>query len=204
MSRDDLASVLDYILNKADDAEFEVIQKACERRRADRSRYAGLGGFNPGALAGRMADSVNEGLQASMGSIRGTVLQLVEGIIRENAPEASEEQVQALLAHYVPSSSPGESAGRGIVDEDARVAEAADAGGLPPEALAVMLEEFLEYTLGAMLPSRQKELWDELPGWPEKYWASFPPALKSLVKARAEGRLDDDRFWKAALGALGL
>lgn len=198
MAKEELGAVLDYILNKADEAEFDVIVKACERRRQDIGRYAKLGGMSPGALAGQMADTVNQGLSVSMDSIRQTVRGFVVDLIRQEAPEASEEDIAKLLEHYLPDreTEASQSGSPGLVD--------VDAARLPPEAMAVMAEEFLSYSLGGMPPSQQKELWDALPDWQDKYWESFAPALKALIKARIEGRLDDDQFWKAALTTLGL
>ncbi|TFG82318.1 MAG: hypothetical protein E4H20_07895 [Spirochaetales bacterium] len=198
MGRVELESVLDYILNRADQAELAVIAKACERRNSDRGRYAELGGLNPGALADHMAASVNDGLAASMDSIRNTVRGFVENLIRENAPDATEDDIEALLRHFVPEhGAPG-----GVASEGSARTE--DVPGLPPEAIAVMLQEFLDFSLGAMLPSKQKELWDSMPNWQEQYWEAFSPELKAFVKARLEGRMDDDAFWKASLSLLGL
>ncbi len=192
MAVPELSEVLDYILNRSSQAEFEVIVKACERRRADLGRFAGLGGINPGALAGRMAESLNQGVADSMDRIRDTVRQFVEDLIRENAPEATDRDVAALVDHYLPDRSAGE--------EDQGTPDS----GLPPEALAKMAEEFVDYSLGRMVPSAQKELWDSLPSWQERYWESFPPALRAFIKARLEGRMGDDEFWTAALSLLGL
>ncbi len=198
MAKEELGGILDYILNKADEAEFEVIVKACERRRQDIGRYAKLGGMSPGALAGQLADTVNQGLSVSMDGIRQTVRGFVVDLIRQEAPEASEAEIAKLLEHYLPErgAQPSQPGAPGLVD--------VDAARLPPEAVAVMAEEFLSYSLGGMPPSQQKELWDSLPDWQDKYWESFAPALKALIKARIEGRLDDDQFWKAALTTLGL
>lgn len=195
MAKGELEAVLDFILNRASAAEFEVLTKACERRRRDLGKYAGLGGMNPGALAERMASSLTEGMDKTMDGLRGTVRGLVERIIRQNAPEATEEQVDALIEHYVPDPSQRP---RGQAGDEALESE------LPPEALMLMLRDFTDYSLGLMPPSRQKELWDNVPSWQEKYWEAFPPSLKSFVKARLEGRLDEEEFWKAVLSVLNL
>ncbi len=206
MARDELAGVLDFILNRAEPAELEVLIKALERRKRDQGKYAGLGGMNPGALADKMGKSVNQGVLDSMDSMRATVRTFVEGIIRQNAPEASEEEVAALLDHYAGRTAmsameaDAEKRSRGIVDEDERKQK----GALPPDALAMMLRDFTEYSLGLMAPSKQKELWDWMPRWQDMYWDSFPAPLKNLVKARLEGRMEEQEFWKAALSILGL
>lgn len=195
-----LSAVLDFILNKAETAEFEVILKACERRRKDIGRYAGLGGMNPGMMADRMAASINEGVSSSIESLRDTVRSYVERIIREQAPEAGDAEVEALLRHYLPDPpAPTKSSelGTGLYNDDVP-------GQLPSDALVMMVRDFTDYSLGLMPPSKQKELWDWMPDWQDKYWSAFPPEMKAFVKARLEGRLADDDFWGATLGFLGL
>ena len=102
MSRKELSSVLDYILNKADAKEFEVIAKACQRRGRDMKAFESLGGEGPGAMARRMAGELKKGVGATMESVRGTVRGFVKDIIRKNAPEITEEQLAALLEEYAP------------------------------------------------------------------------------------------------------
>lgn len=195
-----LQAVLDFILNRAEPAEFEVILKACERRRQDMGRYARLGGMNPSMMAERMAATINEGVASSVESLRGTVRSYVERIIREHAPQAGDEEVAALLRHYLPDPAArkkGVEDGGGSYDED----RAAD---LPPDALLLMIRDFLAYSQGLMPPSRQKELWDWMADWQDRYWSAFPPEIKAFIKARLEERLEELDFWGAVLGFLKL
>lgn len=192
--------VLDFILNRAEPAEFEVILKACERRRQDMGRYARLGGMNPANMADKMAASLNEGVASSIESLRETVRSYVERIIREKAPDAGDDEVAALLRHYLPdppttANPPGGATG---LHDDGKT------GQLPAEALLMMIRDFTDYSLGFMPPSRQKELWDWIEEWQGKYWSAFPPEIKAFVKARLEGKLEDEDFWGATLGYLGL
>jgi hypothetical protein len=205
----DLPAVLDFILNRAQPAELEVIAKALERRRQDAGRYEGLGGLNPAAMAERMAGSINQGIEGSMDSLRRTVRNYVEDIIRRQAPEASDDEVAALLDHYVGQAEAavlGQAGGApdggapGLVDYDGGNVTS----GLPPDAVMLMVRDFADYSLGLMPPSRQKELWDWMPRWQDKYWTSFDPQLKSLLKARLENRLAEDAFWQAVFSILGL
>jgi hypothetical protein len=189
MSRKELQFILDYILNKADEAEFEVIAKACERRGRDFKAFASLGGEGPGAMAKRMASELEKGVGATMESVRGTVRGFVADIIRKNAPEISEEQLAALLDEYAPS--PGTERKR-------------EASPIPPEALLGMITSFVDYSRGAMPPSRQRELWESSSRWQDEYWAAFPAEVKALVKAYIEGQLDDETFGTAVLSLLGL
>jgi hypothetical protein len=229
-----LHSVLDYILNRASPAEFEVIIKACERRRKDIGQYTRLGGMNPNTFATQLAASVNAGVDASLGSLRGTVRSYVERLIREHAPQAGEAEIAALLDYYVPDRGAAESqqvrgaagdrstgdraaraaAGDRSAGDRAARAAAGDrstgdratraAAGLPPPAVVMMVRDFMDFSLGSMLPSRQQELWEWMHDWKERYWSAFAPEIRTLVKARLEDRLDDERFWKALLSFLGL
>lgn len=198
MARDELTNVLDYILNRAGPGEFEAVVKACERRRRDQGRFAGLGGLNPGALASRMAASVQEGVDESVERLRGTVRDYVARIVRQREPGASDEQIEALLDSCLPDRRPGADGGSGWAPGDG------SDSGLPPEALAAMVRDFCDFSLGAMPPSKQKELWDNLPDWKDLYWKTFPPSVKAFVKAYLEGRMDDEEFWSAVLSVLGL
>jgi hypothetical protein len=198
MSRKELEFILDYILNKAEAAEFEVIAKACERRARDIKAFESLGGEGPAAMARRMAGELQQNVGATMESVRGTVRGFVEDIVRKNAPEISEEQLSALLEEYAPKS--------GASPKGGRRGEARGKAGspLPPEALLGMATSFVEYSRGAMPPSRQRELWESSPRWQDEYWAAFPAEIKSLVKAYIEERIDADRFGAAILSVLGL
>ena len=195
MSKSELQAVVDYILSKASPGEFEVVVKACERRRRDMGKYAGLGGVNPGALAEKMAASVREGVESSMDGLRNTVRDYVARIVRQKEPGASDEEIEALLDQCLPDRSAEDtSGGPGMLDDS----------GLPPEAIAMMARDFCDYSLGMMLPSKQRELWERIPDWQDAYWKVFPPEIKAFVKARLENRLAEDEFWSAVFSVLGL
>jgi hypothetical protein len=192
MSRKDLEFVLDYILNKADEPEFEVIKKACARRVKDKQVFAGLGGEGPGAMAKRMSKELQDGVGASMESIRGTVRGFIAEMVRKEMPEVDEAQLAAYLDEVAPP--PGAK----------RKGANAAASKIPPAALLEMVTSFVDYSTGGMAPSRQEELWSQNPRWQDEYWALFPAELKALVKAYLDGQIDADTFGSALLSVLGL
>lgn len=196
MTNSKLEAVLDYILNHASGAEFEVIVKAVERRRKDMGRFAKMGGKNPGAIAEAMAASLSEGVNQSIDNLKGSLKGFLERTIREQAPNASEREIQSVLEGILPDEKPEPKKGE--------LPKEAIESALPPEAILLMLRDFIDYSLGQMAASKQTELWESVPSWPEKYWEAFPPALKSFVKAHLEGRMDGEDFWKAAFSVLGL
>lgn len=211
MSRKSLEAILHYILNEADDAELEVISKALERRKQDATRYAALGGFNPGAMAERMSASINQSLNESLESIRETVRDYVAEIIRKNAPDITDEELSVLLDHYVGYAEAEKAQHAGVNTSEMHTAHEigvvdydAQRTGLPPEAMLSMVRDFVEYSTGAMPPSKQKELWDWMASWKDNYWKVFPDTIKALIKALLEGRLDADEFWRAVVSFLGL
>jgi len=205
MSRTELESVLDFILNKAEDEEFAVVVKACERRTRDKTVFASLGGEGPAAMARRMAGGLEKGVGATMESVRATVRSFVADIIHKNAPELGEEQVEQLLDEYAPPPGAqdrpdsGAAAGPGAAG-----GPEANAAGLPPAALVAMVRSFVEYAEGVMAPSRQRELWERNTRWQDEYWAAFPAEVKALVKAYLEGRIDAETFTKGLLTLLGV
>lgn len=188
----ELREVLDYILNRADSREFEAVVKACERRRRDAGRFASLGGLNPGAMAGKMSEYIEQGVQSSMDGLRETVRQYVARIVRQKEPGASDEDVEAVLDACLPDRS------------ESAPPQPDPSEAMPPEALALMVRDFTEYSLGLMPPSKQAELRDRVPEWHARYWEVFPPSLRAFIKARLEGRMAEDEFWSAVFSVLGL
>jgi hypothetical protein len=194
MSRKELETVLDFILNRASGPEFDVIAKACERRVRDKTAFARLGGTGPAAMARGMSEELQRSMGSSLENVRATVKDFVADIIRKNAPEIPEDQLETLLREYVPEAGEAKKADlRGVA-----------AQALPPEAVLGMVLSFVEYSEGRMAPSRQRELWETNPRWQDEYWAAFPAEVKAIVKAYLEGKLDGDTFGSGILSVLGL
>jgi hypothetical protein len=187
MGSDRLRDVLDFILNGASDSEFEVIVKACERRRRDRVMFAGMGGMNPERLAGKLAREIETSMGADLGQVTTMAREYVERIIRREAPDATDEQVKVLLSMYLPT-------------EAERLPPAES---LPPDALLLMVKQFVAFSLDAMPPSEKQRLWEEMPRWQESYWKAFSPDLKALIQALLDGRIDEETFMTATLSVVG-
>ncbi|MEI6873768.1 MAG: hypothetical protein WCL50_01425, partial [Spirochaetota bacterium] len=106
MSRSELESVLDFIMNRASEAEFEVLRKACERRLRDGGAFAAIGSSSSTAMAKRMAADVDGMMGSSLDSIRETMRGFVEDLVRKHAPEISDGQLDELVASYLPAKGP--------------------------------------------------------------------------------------------------
>lgn len=190
MGRDELKQALDFILNSADDGEFEVIVKAVQRRQKDNSLFSRFGGMRPEKMAKKMADELQEGM--GMDGIRQTVRGFVADLIRREAPEISEEELQSLVGMYERSGS-NQGAGKGK-----------QGPGLPPEAVLSMVKQFMDYSTGAMAASEQQYLWESMPRWQDEYWKAFDPEIKALIDGALKGKIESDAFWKAVYSVLGL
>jgi hypothetical protein len=105
VSRSELESVLDFIMNRASEAEFEVLRKACERRLRDGGAFAALGSSSSAAMAKTMAADVDGMMGSSLDSIREMMRGFVEDLVRKNAPEISDEQLTELVDSYLPEGS---------------------------------------------------------------------------------------------------
>jgi hypothetical protein len=197
MGREELKATLEFILNGSDPAEFEVVVKAVQRRQKEMHLYSKIGGVSPQRLAKDMSKGISEQFGATMEGLQGMARGFVEDIIRKNAPGISEKEVKVLADHYLrdgkrPPGAPAGSGGPGAKGE------------LPPEALLEMVKRFVSYSAGAMLPSEQQELWEEMPRWQDAYWRAFPPEIKAFIESFLSGKISQEEFWGAALGFLGL
>ncbi|HUX42122.1 MAG TPA: hypothetical protein VMV83_13230 [Rectinemataceae bacterium] len=203
MSRAELQRVLDFILNRADEDEFEVIRKACERRNRD-GAFAAIGSSSSTVMAKKMAESVESTMGSSLESVRTMSRNFVADIIRKQEPNIGDEELAALVEQYLPSGEQRRASTPGGAGEDPSAAGRAADFGLPAEMLLAMARDFVSYSEGTMAPSRQKELWDEMPRWQDEYWKALPPEIKAIVKAYLEGTIDAETFTSALLSLLEL
>ena len=212
MSRAELQKVLDFILNRADEKEFEVIRKACERRNRD-GAFAAIGSSSSTVMAKKMAESVETTMGSSLESVRSMSRNFVADLIRKQEPGIGDEELAALVEHYLPSGAAGRASPTGGPGEPGRKDDSGREGsttgraadfGLPAEMLLAMARDFVSYSEGTMAPSRQKELWDEMPRWQDEYWKALPPEIKAIVKAYLEGTIDAKTFTSALLSLLEL
>ena len=173
-----LYMVVDYILNQAQDQDVEVILKAVKKRYEDRESRGAMG-LKPGRMAREAAGQIDRQMGFSREMIRDTVRDLAKRTIRQNAPELSDRQVEALIDTWVPE--PGRGGER-------------KAPEVPRDALMVMVEQFLRYSAGEMSASEQMRLEEEIPGWTGKYWERFPPELRRILALYLKGIMGPEDF----------
>ncbi|ADK82149.1 hypothetical protein [Sediminispirochaeta smaragdinae] len=196
MQREELYQVVDAILNHASLAELEVIEKAIERRRG--ADGDGLFGFAPGRLAEEMATGMNEQLAGSREMIRKTVVEFVEKMIRSEAPELTERQIEELMAAWMPHSSASSQR------EKASPRKAADKGNrIPSQMLETMVRQFVDYSLGLMDSRQVRSLEKEMGQWQKRYWEHFPSDIQELIALFIKGAIDQEEFERSLAEYLG-
>ncbi|WP_020614096.1 hypothetical protein [Sediminispirochaeta bajacaliforniensis] len=196
MQREELYQVIDAILNHASLAELEVIEKAIERRRG--ADDGGLFGFAPGRLAEEMATGMNEQLAGSREMIRKTVVEFVEKMIRSEAPELTERQIEELMAAWMPHSSSSSQR------EKASPRKSADKGNsIPSQMLETMVRQFVDYSLGLMDSRQVRSLEKEMGQWQKRYWEHFPSDIQELIALFIKGAIDQEEFERSLAEYLG-
>lgn len=190
MASQELKAALEFILNGANDAEFEVLVKAVQRRQRDRHLFSGMGGLNPNQSAKAMAGQLQERV-GSLDSVKAMTRDFVAQLIRKEAPEIPEADLAALLDSYTHRIEDG---------------QAAKAPAKPdnPQLVLSMLRNFVSYSLGSMPASEQAGLWESMPRWQEEYWKAFSPEIKAFTEALLEGRLGIEDYWSVVYSLLGL
>jgi hypothetical protein len=195
---DFLYDAVDFILNNATENELEVIRAALKRR-VEGSRIRGPMGVDPARLARESAAHVREQLGFSMERIRAMVKDMATEILRKNAPELTEKQLEELLDAWVPDrEAPAASGGQ------PGAAATAGSGGLPAEALLAMIARFISYGTQTMSVSEQIALQNQTPDWQKRYWERFSPRVRQLVSLYLNGQLDKPTFWERTKAELGM
>ena len=177
-----LQQALDFILHEASERELDVLEGAIERRSGQRRPT------NPGEMDFReMASRITGDLTARFGTpaseqIREMTRNLVGNIILTHEPNMPAAHLDELLDRYVPDP------GRERPGPEIR---------LPPEAVLLMVKQFVAYGEGKMPAAEVAELKREMPDWPKRYWEMFGSATQKLVSERLNQKMSDPDFLAA-------
>ncbi len=174
MSNPELVKVLDFILNRCDEASIEVIAAAVVRRRRDLSVYASMNIPDAEQFAQNITSQINIG--AGIEGMQQTVRDMAIRIIRNEAPELTEEQINHLADSWIPGSSKE------------------DKSSLPPELLLNMCDQFVAYSEGTMSDAEEKSLRSEMADWPERYWNAFPKVICLIIREYLNGEISAEEY----------
>ena len=180
MSKEDLALTLDYILNRSNERDIEVIAAAVIRRRRDMS----MGIHMPVAPdPRRMAEEIQAqlNLEGNIEGLKKTVRDYAIRIIKQEAPELTDKQVDELTRAWVPGErgSPRDRASPGR--KKTKGSKVPEESTIPPDLLGSMIEQFVSFSQGEMTEQEDQSLRREMGSWPEKYWKAFPEVIRLLI-----------------------
>jgi len=173
--REEMMRVLDFILNRSDRAEIEVIQEAVERRVRDLTE--GGARLNISGLAHMTGKAVQDQL-GPKGQIHSMMRRFVQELVKQHQPDISDEAVSKILDEYVP-------------DEEAQ--EKGREDRYPRAAVLSMVVQFVDYGLGRMKPEEKAQL---APDWSRKYWNVFGSRTRRLIADFLKGSIDEETFWR--------
>jgi hypothetical protein len=177
MADPELVRVLDYILNRSDEASIEAVAAAVVRRRRDLSLFGSRQIPDPQKWAQGLSSQINVG--ASLEGLKETVRSMAVRIIRQEAPELTDDQIDELTGAWIPRSQDGEAGGR---------------SPLSPDILSAMADQFVAFSQGRMSKAEDAGLRSEMGAWPERYWKAFPPVVRLIITDFLNGEINEGEF----------
>lgn len=167
----DFEFVIYYILNKATPEELAGIEMALEKRR--KNTPFSLKDINFQELAKEMSSKISGSFSID---VKTMAKRIITQLILEKEPNISEEDLRKLLEYYVP--------------EERKTTD------LPKELLFVMIQHFIDYSLGKMDQKTIEELKQSTPNWYEKYWNAFPHQIRVLIADFLKAKINSYEFWQ--------
>ena len=190
-----LYEIVDFILNEAAEGDLEVLRAALRRREGDSvvpgGEQQGAMGLDVGKMARETAASVKRQLGVSQDQIREMVRRQVRDVIRREAPQLPDSQIDLLLAEWIPDPS--------VIKK-----RKAQSSTMPVDALLTMIRQFVAYGTGSMKMTEEQDLRQDIGDWQTKYWAKFPTVVQRLISLYLKGAIDDARFWQGIYDELGI
>ncbi|MDR2575913.1 MAG: hypothetical protein LBC52_05660, partial [Treponema sp.] len=93
MANQELVRTLDYILNRCDERDIEVVATAVVRRRRDIAMFGSMPvAPDPGSLAKELTAQLN--IDGNIESLKNSVRDYAIRIIKQQAPELTDEQIE--------------------------------------------------------------------------------------------------------------
>lgn len=200
----ELMGILDYILNRCTLREIDAIESAVQRRRKDLEASTGIISLNPERAAKQMSASVQTSINSSMDSIRNTFREFAANMIRKEAPELSEDQMEELINAWIPEfmsvnangtvSSSSHQERDELPSEYSSLAKDGLVNGIPSDAMYEMICQFVTYSSGKMSMRDEAGLRDALGDWSAMFWRKFPREVQGLIKLFLAGSLTGAEF----------
>jgi hypothetical protein len=148
--KDELYKIVDFILNKADDSDLAVVKEALKR--VETNRRKGPGGININKLAHLTGDAVSKQISFSKEQIHNTVAGFVKQMIKQQAPEITDKEIDVLMKEWIPSDLSGKNSGNISKDNQSK--------HLPQDIELKMIDQFLRFNNNQMSIEEQAQLRD--------------------------------------------
>jgi len=209
MANDELVRTMDYILNRCGAAEIEAVAAAVVRRKRDLALFGESHMLDPRSFAKKAAEDLTLGVGGGLEMVRKTVRDMAAGMLRREAPELGEDQIEELLDAWVPDgTAAGATAGAGARHQDSGSDGSGSPdprnGGVPADVLMAMVDQFVAYSTGTMQNGADEALRREMGDWPERYWRSFPAVVRSVVSEYLKGGTTEKEFRSHLRAALDI
>lgn len=188
----ELLFIVDYILNRAEERELELIAAAVERKNGELSRDAGISGLsaiNPKNMAKQMSESIDRSIRTSLEGVRRTFRNFAADMLQKEAPELTPEQMNALVDSWIPENGSYDGKIKSLA-KDGKI------GGIPSGVLYEMILQFVSFSIGEMPKNEDEGLRRAMGNWPEKYWARFPLHVRQEIKTFIDGETTSGEFRK--------
>jgi hypothetical protein len=198
MADPELVRVLDYILNRCDENQIEAVSAAVVRRRRDLTMFGGAHNMpDPQKMARELSGQFNIG--ATLDGLKDTIRDMAVRIIRQEAPELTDEQIAELTYAWIPGGQGGNLAAveGGVSGQHSA---GAPGGSVPPDVLGTMIVQFIDYSVGRMGAAEEAGLRAEMGAWPERYWKAFPQVIQLIISDFLKGEMAEGEF-NAKIGA---
>jgi len=186
MANEELVQTLDYILNRCNERDIEAIAAAVVRRRRDIAMFGSMPAVPD---ARRLAKELNSQLnvEGNIEGLKSSVRDYAIRIIKQQAPELTEKQIEELTRSWIPESGSGAKAAKASGEADGESA-------IPRKVLVSMIDQFVSFSLGRMEEEEDKALRKEMGPWPDKYWKAFPQVIRLLITDFVKGEIDEKDF----------
>ena len=179
---------MDYILNRCNERDIEAVAAAVIRRRRDIAMFGSMPvAPDPKSLAKELNSQLN--IEGSIEGLKKSVRDYAIRIIKQQAPELTEKQIEELTQAWIPT-------GQGSASRQRRSsgADLSKEAGIPKEVLASMIDQFVSFSLGRMEEEEDRALRKEMGPWPDKYWKAFPQVICLLITDLLKDRMDENEF----------
>jgi len=185
MANQDLVRTLDFILNRCNERDIEVVSAAVIRRRKDIAMFGSMPvAPDPGRLAKELTAQLN--IDGNIEGLKRSVRDYAIRIIKQQAPELTDEQIEELTRSWIPE--------KGSGAKSSRKQKSGLDGSVSRDVLASMVDQFVSFSLGRMEEEEDNALRREMGPWPDKYWNAFPNVIRLLIKDYLKGEVDEADF----------